>query len=330
MTQQTNWLPGIIALAIALVCGIGYLLLQRRTGAAPSTPEPQRDGVLDDLDRRAQSLIEQLKELVADKHSLSPEQFEAEKSRLEREAAAALRAKDEYLQQRKPGTASAPGSAAAPVGQTAPAPTGFAARNPQLVGAMWGAGVMLFFGVLGYLLMSSLQPRTEGMEASGKVPPNSSPMGQQQMGQQQEAVQEDAEFAQAKERLQANPNDLEAASFVAHEMIRNRDLEDAEKITNKALAVDPFHIESRVHLGVLHALRGDVPSAEHELLELADTYPGAQEALLFLGFINLQSGRRDKALNLFERFTVEVPRDQYPPGIEAAIAQLRQEMGRKP
>lgn len=325
MTQQTNWLPGIIALGIALICGIGFLLLQRRKGGAPSAPEPQRDGALDDLDRRAQSLIEQLKELVADKHSLSSEQFEAEKSRLEREAAAALRAKDEYLKQRNPATTGASGSEAQAPAQAAPTGTGFAARNPQLVGAMWGAGVMLFFGVLGYLLVSSLQPRTEGMEASGRVPPNSTPMAQQQ-----EVVQEDAELAQAKERLQANPADLEAASFVAHEMIRTRDLEDAEKITNKALAVDPFLIESRVHRGVLHALRSDGPAAEQELLELADTYPGAQEALLFLGFLNLQSGRRDKALEYFERFTVEVPRDQFPPGIEAAIAQLRQEMSQKP
>lgn len=323
MTQQTNWVPGIIALAIALVCGIGYLLLQRRKGgAASAAPGPQRDGVQDDLDRRAQSLIEQLKELVADKHNLSPEQFEAEKSRLEREAASALRARDEYLQKRKPETTGTPG-AAIPAQQDPSA--GFAARNPQMVGAMWGAGVMLFFGTLGYLLMSSLQPRTEGMEASGKVPPNSAPMAQQQ--QQQQVEQEDTELAQAKERLQANPNDLEAASFVGHEMIRNRDLEDAEKITNKALAIDPFHIESRVHLGVLHALRGNVESAEKELLELADIYPGAQEALLFLGFINLQGGRRDKALEYFERFTVEVPRNQYPPGIEAAITQLRQEAG---
>lgn len=323
MTQQTNWLPGIIALAVSLLCGIAYLLIQKSKGGARSTPEPQRDGVLDDLDRRAQSLIEQLKELVADKHSLAPEQFEAEKSRLEREAAAALRARDEYLGQRKPGTSGAPGSAAP--GQVAPAPTGFAGRNPQLVGAMWGAGVVVFFGALGYLLVANQQTRTDGMEATGKVPGGQGPMAQQQ---QQMPVQEDAELADAKARLAANPNDLDASAFVGHEMIRTRELELAEKITNKALSIDPFHVETRVHLGVLHALRGDVPAAENELLELADTYPGAQEALLFLGFINLQSGNRGKALDYFERFTVEVPRNQQPPGLDAAIAQLRQEAGR--
>jgi tetratricopeptide (TPR) repeat protein len=329
MTPQTNWTPGIIALVVSLLCGIGYLLLQRRKGGAPSSPEPQKDGVLDDLDRRAQSLIEQLKELVADKHTLSPEQFQAEKSRLELEAAAALRARDEYRQKRKPGTPGTAGTTQPAPGQTAPAPTGFAAKNPQLVGALWGAGVVIFFGTLGYLLVSEQRTRDEGMEATGRIPPGQSGMGQQQ---QQEPMppQEDAQFTEAMERLRANPSDLEASGFVGHEMIRNRQLEDAERITKKALAVDPFHIESRVHLGVLHAIRGDASGAEQELVELADTYPGAQEALLFLGFINLQSGNRPKALQFFERFTVEVPRDQQPPGLDSAIAQLRKEVGNTP
>jgi tetratricopeptide (TPR) repeat protein len=331
MTQQmpTNWLPGIIALVAALLCGIGYLLLQRRKGGTPPSAEPQRDGVRDDLERRAQSLIDQLKELVADKHALSPEQFAAEKSRLELAAAAALRARDEYIQQRKPGTASAPGAESSPAGGAGPVPTGFAARNPQLVGAMWGAGVVLFFGVLGYLLVSNQQARTEGMEASGKVPPRQAPMAQQQQEPQDMPQQEDAELSEARERLRANPADLESASFIAHELIRNRELEEAQKVTDKALAVDPFNIESRVHRGVLHALRGDVQTAQKELLELADTYPGAQEALLFLGFINLQSNNHAKALEYFERFTVEVPRSQHPPGLDAAIVQLRQETGQR-
>jgi cytochrome c-type biogenesis protein CcmH/NrfG len=326
--QTTNWTPGIIALVVSLICGAAYLLLQRGKGSAAPSSEPQKDGVLDDLERRAQSLIEQLKELVADKHTLSPEQFQAEKSRLEREAAAALRARDEYRQNRKPGAAGTPGAPQSTPGQTAPAPTGFAARNPQLVGALWGAAVVLFFGTLGYLLVSEQRTRDEGMEATGRLPPGQSGMGQQP--QQDPGQQTHPQYTEALERLRANPSDLEASGFVGHEMIRSRQLDDAERITKKALAVDPFHIESRVHLGVLHAIRGDGTGAEQELLELADTYPGAQEALLFLGFINLQSGNRPKALEFFERFTVEVPRDQQPPGLDAAIAQLRQEVGGAP
>jgi tetratricopeptide (TPR) repeat protein len=321
MTQQTNWLPGIIALAISLICGAAYLLIQRRKGGAPVSPEPQRDGVRDDLERRAQSLIEQLKELVADKHNLAPEQFAAEKARLEKEAATALRARDEYLQQRKLPATGASG-AAAPA--QAPAPTGFGARNPRLTGALWGAGIVLFFGALGYLLTSELRPREEGMEATGKVPGegSSEPQGQ--------ASQEDQELTQAQERLKTNPNDLEASAMVAHEMIRRQNPEEAERLTVRSLAIDPFHVESRVHRGVLRAIRGDVPGAEKELETLADTYPGAQEALLFLGFIHIQAGNRAKALAYFERFSVEVPREMQPPQLEAAIGQLRQEAGPKP
>ena len=323
MTQQTNWLPGIIALVISVICGAAYLMLQRSKGGAPSSPEPQRDGVRDDLERRAQSLIEQLKELVADKHNLTPEQFEAEKSRLEREAAAALRARDEYIQQRK---SPAPGTAGAPAATQAPAPTGFAARNPQLVGALWGAGIVLFFGVLGYLIVSEQRPREDNMEATGRLPPGTAPSGQQQA----QVSMEEQELAAAQERLKANPNDLEASALVAHEMIRKQNPEEAERLTIRSLAIDPFHIESRVHRGVLRAIRGDVPGAEQELLTLADTYPGAQEALLFLGFIHVQSGNRAKALEYFERFSIEVPREMQPPQLEAAIAQLRQEVGPRP
>jgi tetratricopeptide (TPR) repeat protein len=325
MTQQTNWLPGIIALAISLICGVAYLLIQRSKGGAPASPEPQRDGVRDDLERRAQSLIEQLKELVADKHNMAPEQFEAEKSRLEREAAAALRARDEYIQRK----GAAPGPAGTPAATPAAAPAGFAGRNPQLVGALWGAAIVLFFGALGYLIVSEQRPREDNMEATGRLPPGVEPSSQQQPPQTGVSP-EDQELAAAQERLKANPNDLEAAALVAHEMIRKQNPEEAEKLTLRALAIDPFHIESRVHRGVLRAIRGDVPGAEEELLALADSYPGAQEALLFLGFIHIQSGNRGKALEYFERFSVEVPRDMQPPQLEAAIAQLRQEMGPRP
>ncbi|MDC0707358.1 tetratricopeptide repeat protein [Stigmatella sp. ncwal1] len=320
--QTTNWWPGIIALGLSLLCGLTYLLLQRNK-AGGAAPEPQRDGKQDDLDRRAQSLIEQLKELVAEKHNLAPEQFTAEKARLEREAAAALRARDEYRQSKSSPSGAPSATQSAPA--TAVVATGFSSRNPQLVGALWGAGIVVFFGGLGYLLVSEQRPRDDGMEATGRLPPgDTAPPQPSEMGE------EDQVLADAQERLRANPNDLESSSLVAHEFIRRQRSEEAERLTNQALAIDPFHVESRVHRGVLRAIRGDAEGAEAELLVLADTYPGAQEALLFLGFISMQSGSKTKALDYFERFSVEVPRNMQPPQLDAAIAQLRQEVGPRP
>lgn len=308
--QTTNWWPGIIVLAVAFVAAAAWLLFQRSRGALVKN-EP-RDGVLDDLTQRAQSLIDQLRALEADKHNLGAEQFAAEKSRLEREAAAALRAKDEHLQRK------ASDEGARTKTREAPVATGWGARHPQLVGALWGAGIVLFFGGLGYLVVSEQQPRTDGREATGRVPP-----GAPQQGNSTGEQQESPDMQEARARLQSNPGDVEAAALLSHELIRRQDFDEAAKVTAKGLAADPFNVEMRVHRGVLRAAKGDLEGAEAELTELVDTWPDAQEALIFLGSLALRRGDKAKALEHFERFSVEVPRNMQPPQLGAAIAQLR-------
>lgn len=311
--QTTNWLPGIIVLGVAFVAAAFWLIYMRSKGAL-ATNEP-RDGVLDDLTQRAQSLIDQLRALEAEKHNLGAEQYAAEKSRLEREAANALRAKDEHLKRKASGDDAKPRT-------PAPAGTGWAARNPQLAGAMWGAGIVLFFGGLGYLLVSEQQPR-EGREATGRMPGGAQAQ-QQQQGMGEEA--EDPAMQEARARLQANAGDVESAALLSHELIRRQEFEEAAKVTAKGLAADPFHVELRVHRGVLRATKGDLNGAEAELSELVDTWPDAQEALIFLGSLALRRGDKAKALEHFERFSVEVPRNMQPPQLGPAIAQLRSEV----
>lgn len=312
--QPTNWLPGIIVLAVAFVAAAAWLLFQRSRGTL-AKPEP-RDGVLDDLTQRAQSLIDQLRALEAEKHNLGAEQYAAEKSRLEREAASALRSKDEHLKRK------ASGEDARSKAPQAPVATGWGARNPQLVGALWGAGIMLFFGGLGYLLVSEQQPRAEGQEATGRMPPGAAAQQGDGMGGQPESP----DMQEARARLQANAGDVESAALLSHELIRRQEFEEAAKVAAKGLAADPFHVELRVHRGVLRATRGDLDGAEAELTELVDTWPDAQEALIFLGSLALRRGDKAKALEHFERFSVEVPRNMQPPQLGPAIAQLRAEV----
>lgn len=304
----TNWTPGLLVLAVGVITAVLFLLTQRRKGAG--TPEP-KNGALEDLERRYQSLIEQLKELAADKHSLAPERYEAERSRLELEAAAALRARDEHLKKQQGGAEGShpklPVSAAGGL-------------SPQLKGALWGGGVVLFFAVLAFVLMSELKPREDDQAATGRVPPG--------MGQQGEQQQEDPELTEAMERLRNNPGDLDAAALLSHELIRRQMYEEADRVTTRAMSLDPFNVELRVHKGVLRAVRGDEAGAEQELMKLVDTYPDAQEALLFLGAIAMRRGDKAKALESFERFAVEVPANMHPPPLLAAIQQLRGELGR--
>lgn len=305
----TNWIPGLIVLAVGFVAAALFLLLNRNKGGPAEQP---RDGALEDLERRYQSLIEQLKELSAEKHTLPAERYQTERTRLELEAAGTLRAKDEHL--KKGGTKTA----------SRPAPVATGGLSPQLKGALWGAGIVLFFGGLGYLLVSEQRPRGEDDTATGRVPPGmaANADAQQQQGQME------PELAEAWERLKANPSDLDTAALLSHELIRRQMYEDAERITLRALAVDPFNVELRVHKGVLRAVRGDESGAEKELTQLVDTYPDAQEALLFLGALAARRGDKEKALENFERFAVEVPANLQPPPLLSAIQQLRTELGK--
>ena len=205
-----------------------------------------------------------------------------------------------------------------------PAPTGWASRNPQMVGAMWGAGVVVFFGGLGYLLVSEQKPREEGQMGTGATPPGMAQQQPQQMPDMND------ELEQARQRLASNPGDVEAASMLSHELIRQQQFDEALKVTLKGLAVDPFNVELRVHRGVLRAAsQGDLQGAEQELTELVDTWPDAQEALIFLGSLSLRRGDKAGALEHFERFTVEVPKNMQPPQLAPAIAQLRAEVAQQ-
>jgi cytochrome c-type biogenesis protein CcmH/NrfG len=309
--EGTNWAPGLAVLASGVALFVLFLLIQwRRRGAAPKPP----DEALANLDRRAQILIEQLKELNVDRHQLGDERYAAEKARLEQEAAAALRARDEHAQGKKvpkPKKREAP----APVAETAAARKGFASQHPQWVGALWGGGVVLFFVVLGLVLTREEKPRMDAQPPTGARPPMAAAPPAQQ--------DEDAQLREALARLAEHPEDLELAARLGHELIRRQRFDEAQRITEQSLGVDPFHIEHRIHRAVLRSAQGQSSQALEELQHLAVTYPHAEEALLFMGGLRMETGDRRGALNAFERFLAEAPPDDVPPQLPEVLAQLR-------
>ncbi|MCI0570572.1 MAG: hypothetical protein L0Y66_07465 [Myxococcaceae bacterium] len=305
--NETNWLPGLFALALAFAIAGIYLLFARKRGAGtPAAPLPEGQ---EELERRAQTLLDALRELKQSRHQMSPEVYQAEVNRLEREAASALRARDEGR------TRPARAPAARAPGASAPAAT-FFDRHPQLKGAVWGGGVVVFFVALGLVLSQESRKRDDGQEATGRVPPSGMPAAPTGTDLSREATA-------ALERLKANPADTEAAALATHELIQKGLFSDAQKAMDRGLAVDPFHVELRVHRAVLRALRQEVDAARTELQQLVDLYPGAQEGLLFLAGMEMQAGNRAQALDLLERFAIEVSPEQHPPQLVQAIADLR-------
>ena len=311
---QTHWLPGIVVLAIGLAIGVAFLFRLRRQSVRPGR---DADGRLADLDRAAQLILDQLKELVADRHHLEAAQFDAETNRLEQEAAAALRARDEYARGRAvPGQLN-PKAAAGPA-VAAPSPQGWLARNPQLKGALWGAGVVLFFVALGLFLGQEQKPREDGANATGKTPPMASP------GE----PQEDPVLKEAMANYQAHPDSVDAIAALCHELINRQEFQEATRLTERGLGLDPFHIESRIHRAVLAAIEGNRENGEKVLTHLADAFPNAYEGRLYLGLMALQSGQQRAALDNFERYAAEAPVNEQPPRLSEGIEMLRRQLGK--
>jgi len=307
---RTDWLPGVVVLLVGLAAGLLLVILRRRAPPPPGR-QPRDADPAEEAGLRASRLIEQLRELEVDRHQLSPEDYAREHARLERLAADALRTKDQTR-------AAAPGaSKAAPPARDA---GGFLARHPQLQGALWGGGAVIFFGALGLWLSREARPRGEGEVATGTAGRGEAPA----------RPPEDPEFSAALARVRENPADVQTSARVVHELIRREELDEARILTERSLGVDPFFTEARIHRAFLRALGGGEAPAAGELEHLAQLYPRAHEALLFLGLLRMRSGDQRGALDAFERFLAEAPPEEQPPQMRAAIAQLRQQLGRAP
>jgi tetratricopeptide (TPR) repeat protein len=303
--SETNWLPGIAVLVLALAAAAGFVFTLRRKREAPTT---QLEGIAD-LEDRARRLLDQLRELNLDRHQLTDEQFAHEKQRLETAAAAAFRQKDELV-------AKGSSKARAKPQPAKPTPPGVLSRHPQLKGALWGSGVVLFFVAIGLFLTQEQKPRTEGREMTGKVP-----------GGSEAAREESPELKAALARMQQRPNDPDAAVAVAHQLINEQDWSQASQLTERAAGLDPFHTENRIHRAFLKAVQGNNQQALSELEHLFETYPDAYEALLFHGAVALQAGNPRGALASFERYAIEAPTNQQPPMLQQGIAMLRKQLG---
>lgn len=307
--NTTNWLPGVIVTVIgALTAVILLLTSKRRTDSGFASDQ---NDLLADHDRRFQELLEELRELDQDQHHLPPDAFAVEKARLEKEAASALRARDEFA--RKMG---APAVARKAEGQ-APA------FSPGLKAAVWITGTVLFFAILGVVLTQEQKPRED--MPNGKPGPMTGG-GAPSQAELDAAKKEEDEFNKLMERLKANPDDVELLAAAGHQMMRAQKFTDAAALTEKALTLDPFHTESRIHKAVLRGLRGDTRPALDELEVIGNTHPDGAEALLFAGALAMEINDARRALTAFEKYAATAPPEERPPGLMQGIAMLRQQL----
>lgn len=311
MNQQTNWLPGIIVLAVAAVGALLYLLTARRPPAAAST------GATDDLTTRYNVLLEQLRTHVANKHLLPADKWAAEKQRLELAAAAVLRERQGLTHDAQKAAARAEKLAAAPAGGT------LFTAYPQLKPILIGVSVVLFFVLLGLQLNQSTKPREGGMSVTGMQPPGGMPAGG---GMEEPPPREDPKLRELSAAVQQAPDDLEKLAALSMYLVREQQFDQARPFVMHASALDPYNVKVRVAREVMRAVDGDMAGAATSLARLADTYPEAYDARMFVGLIAMDQNDSARALKNFEWYLSTAPVDEQPPMLPMAVAQLRQQV----
>jgi len=308
---ESHWIPGIVVLSLGLIVGALYLFFGRRPGG---TSSGERVG---DAQRRVDSLLAQLREHQGEKHQMDPAAWQEENERLERAAADAMRARDGVTV-----AAENTGGKGKTAG-TAPAPSGLFGRHPQLVGAAWGAGVVIFFGALGLWLSQDQKPRGAGETATGTV-------GRGGPGEQP-AGGDDQDFQSALARTRSNPGgDLALTAEVIKELIGRSEFQQAQELNERALAADPFRTDLRIHRAFLRVVQGQREAGMTELGRLANLYPDGSSALIFRGMVHMQDQQPKEALEDFEGYLAVTPPQSVPPQLRAGIAQLRQQVGGAP
>jgi len=295
--NQTHWLPGIIVFVIGAIAAVAFLLANRKLKTDVAAPE-----TLDDFDARYKSLLEQLKELHANKHLLAADAFDVEKSRLEQAAAEVLRS--------RAGKASEVTRQQARVERLANAEPTFFSKHPALMGGLIGGGVVAFFAVLGFQLSKETTQKEE-------MPQRPAPMRSQQSDSKLEAL---------AARVQQSPDDIDAVTDLFIHLIRRQAFQEARPLVQRAMLIDPFHPKARVGQAVVRALEGDLRGAIDDLEHLTARYPEAYDGFMFAGMLSLEDNDEPRALRNLSQYVALAPATEQPPMMRVAVQQLREQL----
>ncbi len=110
-----------------------------------------------------------------------------------------------------------------------------------------------------------------------------------------------AEVEDAKARLEADEDDLEAIHIVTYHALLNRDLDNAMKYVDQARALDPNAAELHVHLAILQLSVGMYDRAEAELDVAIERRPEWGRPYLWMGLVRLYQSRSEDAITQVEK-----------------------------
>jgi tetratricopeptide (TPR) repeat protein len=306
------WIPGIVSAVVGLVAGLWTAIAVTRK----ETAAPDRDTALEDLEERKDNAVLLLRELEEQRDKLPTARYEAERAEIERQAVAALRARQELL-------------VASPAAETGPAQedaspeasrtadterhgvVGYLASRPQLRGMLWGAAIVGVAALLYALVVDEGTPTT----AAGMPPGSSS--GAMAGGTQ---APQSPELEAILGRLRQDPNDMDALVAGGHLLLQRMAVAQARPFIDRALQLDPEHLESLLHYAVLLAAEGNQAEGMSRLDGLLEKHPDLAEGWLFRGMFATQGGDGDLMRESFERYLKIAPDGQMAEQVKSLLA----------
>ncbi|HEY0838797.1 MAG TPA: tetratricopeptide repeat protein [Vulgatibacter sp.] len=305
----TDWLPGIIALALGLVGG-AFLWLRHAKGAKTAPAFDPRQAKLEELRARRDLAVARLREIGPDAgHDLA-----AERSRLEVEVAQTLRSLDQLESAAPSGTQGAPvkhDNTGAP-GVTG---TGFFASRPVLRGFLWGAGTASFLFLLVFFLGDLATPGKLGGPPMG-------PAGV--MGASADDGAPDPELDQLRATVAAHPQDAEMKLDLAQALLFRDRLLEAFNVVQEVTKAAPDNPRALTYEGVVRSAMGQQERAVELLDRAVQLDPMLTEAWVRRGLAAFDMGRYQVAIESWERALEQRPdgRAALQPVIAEARARL--------
>ena len=277
------WGPPLIVLGASSV--VAAIIVMSMKG------EETGSGREAELLARKDQLMEALRELDADKSKMSD---------------------DAYTEQREAYLAEASDVLAALDGQedTAAEPKAPMTVSNQVW--MYAIGTVLFFGLVGKLIVDYSAPRREGGVMTGASMDDASTAEAEAMFAEWDRKRTERQ-ENARAAIEKNPEDLDALNILTYEALLVRDMQSAMTFMEKVRAVDPRDPDFMVHLAILQMTVGMTDRAEIGFAQALQERPRMPKALLWKGYMLSATEQKVEALEVLQSIKHEfsIPEEQY-------------------
>lgn len=317
----------MIELVVALlVIGAALVVfspvLAGRGAPAPGSPTPARpysatpvDGERAALRERKRRLLRNLKELEAERAAgrVAQADYVALRERDQEEAARVIQQLENVEADPKSGRR-ASRKQAGPGGSVPPV---LPARQRAARVAAWAGGVMVFGAVLAFTMSRAITSRAPGGSITGTMPGGPDPA--------------DARLAELERIISRDSSQLKALLEAGHLLLQRQRLDEAARLTLRAVQIDSLSPEAHAHVAMLlmaeasghenpDSARAVLGWAIEEIDRSLRIKPDFAEGWLFKGMIYLQGAQdRDAAIAAWEQYLKIAPPDADTTRIAAMV-----------